>query len=206
MTFAANLAETIAQRARGSSRPFVVAIDGRSGSGKSTLAAALAGRLDAALIAGDDFYAGGTALRDDEPAVLAATCIDWTRQRDVLAALRAGRAAGWRAFDWNAFDGRLADAPTVLAPRTVVILEGVYAARPELHDLLDLRILAVAQEAEREARLIAREGTIGPWERQWHAAEAHYFAEIMWPEAFELVFHATAGDRHSGASRPDEWS
>ncbi len=206
MTSAASLAETIGQRARGSSGPFVVAIDGRSGTGKSTLAAALAERLDAALIAGDDFYAGGTALRDDDPAARAAACIDWTRQRDVLAALRAGRTARWRAFDWDVFDGRLVDAPTTLAPRTVVILEGVYAARPELADLLDLRILAVTQDAEREARLIAREGTMGPWERQWHAAEAHYFAEIMRPEAFDLVFHATLGDRHSEASRPDEWS
>ncbi|WP_144183509.1 hypothetical protein [Elioraea rosea] len=138
--------------------------------------------------------------------MLSATCIDWTRQRDVLATVRAGRAANWRAFDWDAFDGRLVDALTVLTPRTVVILEGVYAARPELADLLDLRILAVAQDAEREARLIAREETIGPWERQWHAAEAHYFAKIMRPEAFHLAFHPTAGDRHSGASRPDERS
>jgi uridine kinase len=203
-TAVSSLAETVARRAHGSSAPCVVAIDGRSGAGKSTLAAALAGLLDAAVIAGDDFFAGGTALRDDDAPARAAACIDWTRQRDVLAALRAGRAATWRAFDWDAFDGRLCDAPTIQPPRPVVILEGVYAARPELAELIDLRVLVVLDDAKRAARLIAREGTIGPWERQWHTAEAHYFGQVMPPERFDLIFAAGAHGWHDGASCPSE--
>lgn len=183
----AHLAVQISRRVEIGGKPLLVGLDGRSGVGKSTLARALADRLDAAVIEGDDFYAGGIELRTDGPESRAAACIDWTRQRSVLEALAAGREARWRAFDWQAFDGRLLNEPTNLKPRTVVILEGVYAARPDLADLLDLRVVLVAPEEVRLARLFGREGTIGPWERQWHEAEEFYFGAVMPPESFDVV-------------------
>ncbi len=119
----AELRNLIVERAKEKGWPFVAAIDGRSGVGKSTLARMLAGTLDAAVIDGDDFYAGGVSLRSDSPAARAAACIDWPRQRLVLAALRSGIVTQWRAFDWEVFDGSLRDQPTMLAPRAVIILE-----------------------------------------------------------------------------------
>lgn len=113
----AALAAVIAARTEGMTRPFVVALDGRSGVGKSTLARMRADGHEAAIIEGDDFYAGGMALRDDSPGTRAASCIDWTRQRPVLEDLRTGRKAVRRAFDWESFDGRLYDQPTRLAPK-----------------------------------------------------------------------------------------
>jgi uridine kinase len=181
------LRELIADRVPAFSRPLVVAFDGRSGAGKSTLAAALAGTLNACVIEGDDFYAGGTGLRGDGPEARACACIDWTRQRPVLEALRGGRAAGWRAFDWKAFDGRPCDSPTVRAPKPVVILEGVYSARPELTDLVDLKVFVEANDEVRMARLLAREGEISLWERQWHEAEEHYFARTILRADFDVV-------------------
>ncbi len=185
------LRELIAARGRVLARPVLVALDGRSGVGKSTLAGRLADALDGVVVEGDDFYAGGTALRGDSPAERAAACIDWTRQRPVLEALAAGKEAAWRAFDWDAFDGRLRDEPTVLAPGPVVILEGVYAARPELADLFDMRVVLVVPDEMRLSRLEEREGTIGPWERQWHEAEDFYFATIMPMERFDVVVDGT---------------
>jgi uridine kinase len=184
------LADMIARSARQEVSPFIVAIDGRSGVGKSTMARALAERLDACVIEGDDFYAGGIELRSDSAASRAAACIDWTRQRSVLEALAAGRTAHWRAFDWDAFDGRLRDEPTKLEPKPVVILEGVYAARPEIADLLGLRVVIVVPDEVRLARLSAREGTIGPWERQWHEAEEFYFRSVMPTASFDVVVEA----------------
>jgi uridine kinase len=181
------LADMIASSAKQKVSPFIVAIDGRSGVGKSTMARALAERLDACVIEGDDFYAGGIELRSDSAESRAAACIDWTRQQSLLEALAAGRPAHWRAFDWEAFDGRLRDEPTTLEPRPVVILEGVYAARPELADLLDLRVVLLVSDDVRLARLAAREGTIGPWERQWHEAEEFYFEAVMPPARFDIV-------------------
>lgn len=168
-------------------RPLTVAIDGRSGTGKSTFARRLAERIPAVVIDGDDFFAGGVAVRSDSPAERASACIDWRRQRPVLLALRSGRRAAWRAFDWQAFDGSLARELTVRDPAPVVLLEGVYSARPELADLVDLRILLELPEAARLARLRAREGPLGPWELQWHEAEEHYVARVAPHAHFDLV-------------------
>lgn len=174
------------------SRPYVVAIDGRSGVGKSTLSATIAETLQASVIEGDDFFAGGIEIRTDSPAQRAADCIDWTRQRAVLDALRHGDDAAWRAFDWDAFDGRLRSTVTTLSPRPIIILEGVYAARPELADLIDCKVLATLADELREERLVMREGTIGPWERQWHEAENYYFEKIMPTRRFDVIFRGSA--------------
>lgn len=186
------LVATVAARAQGMSRPFILALDGRSGAGKSTLARRQAdqlasGGIGSGVIEGDDFYAGGTALRTDPAETRAGARIDWTRQRPVLEALRAGREAVWRAFDWDAFDGRLRDAPMVMPPEPVVIIEGVYAGRPELTKLLDLKVLIQVEDTLRKARLLAREGGIGPWEQQWHEAEDHYLGRIMPPDRIDLI-------------------
>jgi uridine kinase len=93
------LADRIHAVAKRAARPVVVALDGRSGAGKSTMALGLGALLDVAIIAGDDFYAGGIELRSDTAVERACACIDWTRQRPVLEALRNGRDAIWRAFD-----------------------------------------------------------------------------------------------------------
>ncbi|MFZ5892545.1 MAG: uridine kinase family protein [Myxococcota bacterium] len=185
-----SLVTRIAERSAATSQPLVVALDGRSGVGKSTWAKALATQLDATLIEGDDFFAGGVEVRRDRPQERAAACIDWQSQRKVLSELRAGRAASYQAFDWLAFDGRLRVEATRCEARRVVLLEGVYSARPELRDLLDLRILLRVPEAVRQARLLAREGVLTAWELQWHEAEQWYFAEAAPPECFDIVLDA----------------
>lgn len=166
-----------------------VAVDGRSGAGKSTLAKQLAQAIPAALLDGDSFFAGGVALRSDSPEERARDCIDWRRQRAVLEALRAGRPASYSAFDWEAFDGSLQTEPTLveLASRQVVIVEGVYSARPELADLLDLRLLLRVPDDVRMARLLRREQNLTAWELQWHEAEEWYFANAALPAGFDII-------------------
>jgi para-aminobenzoate synthetase len=172
---------------KNSNGPFVIAVDGRSGTGKSTLAEALRSRLAATIIDGDAFYAGGTVIRNENAARLVELCIDWRRQKDVLQTLRSGRPARFQAFDWDAFDGSLVADPVVVEPMPWIILEGVYSARPELSELLDVRILLRTSDDVRTARLLEREWTIGPWERQWHHAEAHYFEHMVPESGFDLV-------------------
>lgn len=185
---AADLAAArIEDAARRQAGPLIVAIDGRSGTGKSTLAQGLAQRLPAVVIEGDDFYAGGTGILGDPPQARAARCIDWQAQRWVLSALRQGHSARYHAFDWDAFDGSTCADATTIHPAQIILLEGVYAARPELRDLLDLCILVRVPDVLRQARLTAREGALGPWEQQWHEAEAWYFAHAAPVAAFDLV-------------------
>ena len=201
---AAVLIDRLCDRIATEHGPLFVGIDGRSGAGKSTLTTAvrkhLAETLDhadrATVIDGDDFYAGGSAAVWDRrtPADNTDRVINWRGQRDVLEALRRSGVARWHPFDWNAADWDCdvvppAAAPTVARAAPVVVLEGVYSCRPELHDLLDLRVLVDVTEDVRRRRLLEREGDAyqADWEDRWATAEDHYFGTVMTPERFDLV-------------------
>lgn len=185
------LAEIISAHLRSVDAPMIVGIDGRSGVGKSTLAAQLAERLGAAVVEGDDFYAGGSQQRWDAmtPAERAAYCIDWRRQVPVLTALRAGQQAKWCPYDWDAFDGSLSSVPVLCDPAALVVLEGVYSCRPELHDPVDLKVLVDIPEAQRQQQLHEREGDDyrSGWESLWSSAEDYYFDAVMPAGRFDLV-------------------
>jgi uridine kinase len=171
--------------------PLLIAIDGRSGAGKSTLAAALSKRTGAAVIDGDDFYAGGSAEEWDamNPSEKVEHCIDWRRQRAALEHLSHRRAASWLPYDWEADDGKLSSVPLTCLPGAVVILEGAYSARPELADLFALRVLLDTPPLIRRQRLLRREGEQyrAGWEARWSTAEDHYFGTVMREDAFDLV-------------------
>ncbi|GAA4971767.1 AAA family ATPase [Pseudonocardia tropica] len=181
-----------------------VGIDGRSGAGKSTVAARVSqafvepgdatGRVT--VIEGDDFYSGGSADTWDRRTASekAALVIDWRRQRDVLERLRRDGVAAWQSFDWDAEDWDsdsvpLVATPTIARPAAIVLLEGAYSCRPELHDLLDLRVLLDVPHAIRRKRLIDREGDAyrSDWDARWSAAEDYYFDIVMSPERFDFV-------------------
>jgi uridine kinase len=170
----------------------LVALDGGAGAGKSTLAAAaLAATARVSVIAGDDFYVG---FRGEEWDAMTLSeqvdrCMDWRRQRGVLESLAHGRQASWQPYDWEVDDGRLGDRRLRCDPTAVVILEGVYSARTELADLLDLRVLLAVPDDVRRERIRAREGEgyREEWEARWFAAEAYYLQHVMPPGAFDLV-------------------
>ena len=183
----------------------VVGIDGRSGSGKSTLSRTLADLLldlgtTVTLIEGDDFYTGGSATTWDRrsPRQKVDRGMDWRRQRPVLEALRAGRPATFQPFHWDAddWDGEpapLAPDPIHVEPAAVVLLDGAYSCRPELHDLLDLRVLLEVSRDVRRRQLLEREGEAyrADWEGRWSVAEDLYFGEDMPPTAFDVVLTPT---------------
>lgn len=74
-------------------------------------------------------------------------------------------------------------------PRPVILLEGAYAARPELSDLVALAVLVEAPGSIRRIRLAGREDAdfLERWHERWQAAEDHYFAAIRAPSSFDLV-------------------
>ena len=143
METAATLLHHLRERTTAADGLVIVGIDGRSGSGKSTLADTVAAEFAAdgdgrvTVIAGDDFYAGGSADTWDRltNAERADRVMDWGRQRTVLEQLRSTGVARWHPFDWNADDWDADTAPfeaePVVARATgVVVLEGARAQRP----------------------------------------------------------------------------
>lgn len=197
-------AARIEEAARQQAGPLIVAIDGRSGTGKSTLAEALSKRLPAVVIEGDNFRAGGTGIEGDPPTARAARCPLHPLARTEFGVVRfaAGSSSPLPRLRLEGLDGSLARTATRIDPAPIIVLEGVYAARPELRDLLHLCILVRVPEAQRQARLIAREGTLGPWELQWHEAEAWYFAHAAPLAAFDLVLNLDQAGAGPGWTRP----
>ncbi len=200
---AAPVVELVLVTLQSTGAPVFLALDGRSGAGKSTLAAHLRQRLAdheivAVVIEGDQFYAGGSSEawdgRSAEDKV--ANAMDWRRQHQLLSDLREHGRASWSSFDWEAPDWDTEPAPLAdeheslaLDGVNVVLLEGAYAARPELHDLLDLVILLDPPADVRREQLLGREGDAyrADWEGRWSEAEDLYFGRIMTPDKFDLV-------------------
>jgi molybdenum cofactor guanylyltransferase len=171
--------------------PVVVAIDGPSCTGKSVLATALALRSGAAVVEGDDFYRNtlprlSVAQRDQmSDAAVVHAVIDWERLRaEALLPLRARQSATFQPYDWNADDGRLAP-PKSIPAADVIILEGVYAARPDLADLVDVAVY-LGVDPQVRARRYAERKNDPDWQRFWDRGEAHYFRVVRPPASFDL--------------------
>lgn len=73
----------------------------------------------------------------------------------------------------------------------VVLLEGAYSARPELHELLDVLVLLDPPTSVRRQQLLDREGDAyrEDWEGRWSKAEDLYFTQVMPTDRFDLVIN-----------------
>ena len=112
---------------------------------------------------------------------------DWQRlRREVLEPLRAGSTARYHPFDWRAGSG-LADRIVEVAPTPIIVIDGVYTARPELRDVIDLAVLVDTPADERQRRLMARAHGNDDWWPRWNAAEALYFETICPRSSFDLI-------------------
>ena len=88
-------------------------------------------------------------------------------------------------------------APVSCGPADVVILDGAYSGRPELADLLTLRVLLEVPRDVRRARLLRREGARyrAEWEARWTDAEDLYFDALMPRHRFDLVIDGAGRDQ-----------
>lgn len=186
------IASAVESLRRKQESPLVVALDGSSAAGKSSLAEALATIMDAAVLHCDDFYRD---MPETERVALTARegidrYFDWERLRDEpLVPLSAGRPATFCCFDWAAGRGRT--GLTTVDPRPVLIVEGVYPARPEFKQFLQLKVLVEALASVRRARQRLRHDP-HEWEGRWEAAERIYFHSIRPPASFDLVVSGSA--------------
>ncbi|MER5399353.1 hypothetical protein [Streptomyces sp. NPDC002599] len=193
MTKIETVAERVvaAARARADKGLVLIAVDGMGGSGKSTLASAVARLDDAVVVHGDDFY---RPMDADERAALTPAqgydrYFDWQRLRDeVLTPLATGHDAAYRRYDWPT--GSLATGEAcAVACDGIVLVEGVYTARPELADHYDLVVYVDTPPEESMRRLRARGDDHGPidWEARWRLAEEYYLNTTRPRERAHLV-------------------
>ena len=108
--------------------------------------------------------------------------------------------AAYHPFDWAAWaraqqtpelrvEIGLAGTVLTLNPATLIVLDGVYSARPELADLVELKVLVEVSDVVRRQRLIVREGQdyMKVWHARWDAAEDYYFTQVCPRESFDFV-------------------
>ncbi|SVB22339.1 uncharacterized protein METZ01_LOCUS175193 [marine metagenome] len=155
-----------------------VSIDGPSGAGKSTLAAVLQSLLPGATVVHvDDFYsdegvdpAGSMDIEDacDE-------YVDWLKLLElVLEPLKDGENGYYQTYDWVA---QKPDIWVTVEPRGVLIVEGVYAMRPELRDVYDVKVFVDTPPEIRFNRLGKRSDN-PLWVERWAEAEVWYNTNI----------------------------
>jgi uridine kinase len=157
------------------------------------LASTVASRVKAAVVHGDDFYRD--VVDADRRALSAIEGVDryfdWQRlRREALLPLTRRESARFGCYNWVV--GRGLTQPVTVEAREIVIVEGVYAARPEFDDLLDLKVLVEASDQVREKRRYARPRTVSRddpqgWDARWDAAERVYFDTIRPRSAFDLI-------------------
>ncbi len=193
LTGAEQVAAAAADRSRNGFA--LIAIDGLGGSGKSTLATAITELCGAVLVHGDDFYRpmGAADRAELSPEQGYHRYFDWQRLREeVLVPLAAGRNASYRRYDWGT--GTLASGEIHVVSRAgLVVVEGVYSARPELAAYYDLLVYVDTPPEVSLQRLRDRGHDHGPidWESRWRLAEDHYRAVARPRERADLVVSGT---------------
>jgi hypothetical protein len=165
-------------------RPVVLAIDGRSSGGKTTLAARL-----------QDVVASSAAVHTDD--------IAWWYSRfgwaellisGILLPARSGRTVSFRPPPWD--ERKRQGTIEVPAGCTLLIVEGVGAARRECVHLIDAAIWVQSDERETERRNLARVGQPeGPPTEQdlrdWMAEEISFQADQRPWERADLIICGT---------------
>lgn len=150
-------------------RPVLVAIDGVDGSGKTTfaelLSLAYAQRGRPAQVVHLDDFLNPRAVRyrrgRGSPEGYFLDTYDLTAfTTKVLEPLQPGgsRAVTLRAFDHRA-DRRLDDPPVVVPPQAVVIVEGMFLHRDELHSRWDLSAFLDVPFSISVRRMAERDGS-----------------------------------------------
>jgi uridine kinase len=143
--------------------PATVAIDGPDGAGKTVLAHELAALVPGAVRASlDDFH----HPRSHRHALGRTGSTVWERgfdyaavRRELLEPWRRGPGAAYRRR-WHdlATDAYLDDRPALVPAEGVLLVDGVFAQRPELAGLWDLVVYVDAPDGVRVARMADRDG------------------------------------------------
>lgn len=164
-------------------RPVIVGVAGGSASGKTSQVARRLKDyfgLQAAAMAMDNYYRGQQALAELRATGLAVTwdepaAIDLTLLHDHLLALRSGRSISQPVYDFTTSES---NGFVTVAPRDLIIVEGLFVLHPQLRPLIDLKIFVDIGLHGRIIRRLLRDvvrTTMPP------AAIVDYFSTVVEP-------------------------
>jgi uridine kinase len=153
-----------------------VGIDGCGASGKTSLAAAISAAVPAAVVVHVDDFSGPQVAE-----------WDWERfDAQVVRPLLEGCTARYQRWDWDRDTGAEWHE---IAPRGLVIVEGVSSTRREVRVLWDLTVWVDAPREVRLARAIERDGEamLPRWLDDWMPSEDAYIARERPQERVDLI-------------------
>jgi len=157
----------------------LVAIDGDCASGKTTLAGGLAKVYDCNVVHLDQFFLR-PEQRTKERLAKPGGNVDFERfSEEVLDKLKVGKAFSYHPFNCKIQDF---DAPILLLPKKLTIIEGSYSHLPSLAKHYDLKVfLSIPKEVQLE-RILKRNGEVmlEKFKSMWIPMEKQY------AEAFEI--------------------
>lgn len=156
----------------------LVAIDGPSGSGKTALAQALqASELAATVVHVDDFYSteGADPSSHLTPEEGCDEYVDWMALLElVIDPLTDGDPGYYQVYDWIA---QKPDEWVTVPARGVIVIEGVYAMRPQLQEAYDVTVYVDTPKETRLDRLSKRDDN-PVWVARWAQADEWYNENI----------------------------
>ena len=160
---------------RKSRYPLLGAIDGHSAAGKSSLARAIQqARPGVLVVPTDDFYRPMSEVQRAQldPRGGYNDYYDWSRLKtQVLEPLFRGQVSGYQQYDWEA--NRLGTWVEI-EPVEIIMVEGCYAARPELRSYYEVCIWVETSAEQRAQRQAQRADATVEWLARWEAAEQYY--------------------------------
>jgi uridine kinase len=200
------LAEVVAAVPRSTGgAPVRVAVDGADGAGKSVFAGALATRLRAAgrpvvHASVDDFHrlrAERYRRGRDSPEGFWLDSFDYDRLRsDLLEPLSPGGSGRYRTAVHDLATDRLLDEPWQQAPAgLVLVLDGLFLHRDELHGYWDLSVFLDVPFAVTARRLADRDGTGADSLRRYVEAQRLYLGACRPADRATLVIDNTDWSR-----------
>jgi uridine kinase len=194
-------------------RPVLVAVDGPDGAGKTRFADALAstaphGRVVRASL--DDFHLprAHRHARGRTGRTVWARSFDYDAvHRELLDPWRRGPGAAYRRRWHDLVSDAEVDEPHELVPSDgVLVVDGVFAQRPELAGVWDLVVYVDASDAVRVARLAQRDGVPDdpedPGQRRYLDAQRIYRRRCRPRESADLVLDNDDPERPRVTERP----
>ena len=165
----------------------MVAIEGPSGAGKSTLSRTLHGLLPDSQVVDLEFFYSDVGV-DPPDGLSPEECyeqhVDWRAlDAQVLRPLRRGEPGRYQLYDWIA--EKRTDWVEV-RPRGIVLVDGLYAMRPELMDFYDLTVYVDTPPGERSARLAKRPDN-PVWVERWAVGFDWYIDHMRVKERADVV-------------------